>query len=124
MIKKSVFEDEIIYGMQKKLANPNEDLYSVIDAIDHINSAISILEDEGMYTSANNLIFILEKIAQNHTAKDPHIPTGSDQMVKNLLDHGTVFNADDDSSSQDILDADVEIIDEFSLKEEESFEDE
>lgn len=39
---------------------------------------------------------------------DKYNPTNSDQMIKNLLHHGTVFNAmSDQNSAHDLLDADV-----------------
>lgn len=38
----------------------------------------------------------LATIEDHNNAKDSHIPSNSEQMVKNLLDHGTVFNAEDD----------------------------
>lgn len=139
MIKKSVFEDELIAGMQRKLAEPEVEvgIGSLDKAVDYINSAVDILEEEGMTTKADKLLNILLKIAQKHHAakpKDPrgshdkHHPKNSEQMIKNLLQHGTVFNADDgNASDDDLLDADVAEnleVDEKSISTSQSFEDE
>ena len=141
MIKKSVFEDEIIAGMQRKLAENDveEGMFSLIKAVDYINSAVDILEEQGMQTKADQLLYILLKIAEKHQKKptdlrkiqDKHKPRNSEEMIKNLLHHGTVFNMSDDgavvhddSSSDDLLD--VDISDELDVDEKElsSFEEE
>lgn len=117
MIKKSLFADELMAGMQKKLAESEvtENLNALPNAVEYINSAIDILEEEGMQTQANTLLSILLKIAQVHRRqkpKDPrHIPDrytpkSSEEMVKNLLEHGTMFNNSDDGN--DLLNADVD----------------
>lgn len=115
MIKKSVFEDDLIAGMQRKLAEAEveDGMNSLPQAVEYINSAIDILEQQGMQTKADKLLNILLKIADKHQPKpkdprgvhDKHHPISSEQMIKNLLDHGTMFNAADDGN--DLLDADV-----------------
>lgn len=141
MIKKSVFEDDLIAGMQRKLAESEveEGMNDLPKAVDYINSAIDILEDNGMKANADRLLSVLLRIAQNHQPKpqkkivDRHAPKSSDEMIKNLLHHGTVFNmfdagkADDsevDDGNNDLLDADVpEDLDEVTT-DVDSFEDE
>jgi hypothetical protein len=147
MIKKSVFEDDLIAGMQRKLAESEveEGMNDLPKAVDYINSAIDILEDNGMKANADRLLSVLLRIAQNHQPKpqkkivDRHAPKSSDEMIKNLLHHGTVFNmfdtgkadeADDsdeaevDDGNNDLLDADVpEDLDEVT-NDVDSFEDE
>jgi hypothetical protein len=117
MIKKAVFEDDLIAGMQRKLAEAEveQGMDSLPQAVDYINSAVDILEEEGKFASADQLLGILLKIAQKHHKKkvnkpigDKHHPISSEQMIKNLLQHGTVFNmADDGNASDDLLDADI-----------------
>ena len=67
MIKKSVFEDEIISGMQRKLAEAEveQGMGSVEKAVDYLNSAMSIFEDAGMYSKADQILNILVRIAQS-----------------------------------------------------------
>lgn len=118
MIKKAVFEDDLILGMQQKLAQSElqEGISVLPKAVDYINSAIDILEDNGMKVNADRLLSVLLKIAQKHhkhsqKPRDPrgshdhHSPKSSDEMIKNLLDHGTVFNSADDGAI-DVFDAD------------------
>jgi len=67
MIKKSIFEDEIISGMQRKLAEAEveQGMGSVEKAVDYLNSAMSIFEDAGMYSKADQILSILVRIAQS-----------------------------------------------------------
>jgi hypothetical protein len=139
MIKKSVFEDDLIAGMQRKLAEAEkeEGVDSLPKAVEYISSAVDILEEDNMYATADELLNILLKIAQKHhrmQLRDPrgihdkHKPKSSEEMVRNLLEHGTVFNmADDGNATDDLLDADVVEMPEAAEQEvstEESFEDE
>lgn len=117
MIKKSVFENEIISGMQKELSS--QDFKFGMDnldkAIDNIHSAINILENCGLIKQADSLINILNKIANIQEVKDPRKINDphtrgltSEKMVKNLLHHGTTFNMADDNKSEDLLNLDIE----------------
>lgn len=65
MIKRSVFEDDLIAGMQRNLAESElqEGIESLPKAADYINSAIDIFEELGMYSKADAAIKVLEKIA-------------------------------------------------------------
>jgi len=137
MIKKSVFEDDLIAGMQRKLAESEveEGMNDLPKAVDYINSAIDILEENGMKVNADRLLSVLLRIAQTHQSKpqkkivDRHSPKSSEEMIKNLLHHGTVFNMADDGNDSndgenDLLDADVpEELDEVTT-DIDSFEDE
>jgi hypothetical protein len=105
MIKQSVHEAEIMSEMDKEL-NHSDSFKSAIndlgEAVEHINSAAEILDNMGFVLQADKLLSILVKVAND---ADPHTKgLNSDKMVKNLLDHGTVFNMADD---QDLLNADV-----------------
>jgi hypothetical protein len=115
MIKKSVFEDDLIAGMQRSLAESElqEGISSLPTAVDYINSAIDIFEEEGMTVSADKLLSVLLKIAQKHCkpqqkpkVNDRYSPKNSNEMIKNLLDHGTVFNNTDDGN--DVLNVEVD----------------
>lgn len=107
MIKKSVFEEELIAGMQKELvknaSNQDKDLGK---AVDYLNSAIDIFEDAGLNTQANQVLNIISKIAAE---TDRHTKgLTSDKMVNNLKNHGTVFNlSDDGQAADDMLNAEV-----------------
>lgn len=64
MIKKSVFEDELISNMEHilVLSKTAEDK-SLEKAVDYLNSAIDIFEDSGMYAQADKILGILTKLA-------------------------------------------------------------
>lgn len=137
MIKKSLFEDELMAGMIRKLASQDADqgMNSLSKAAEHLSSAVEILEELGMRKKADLVLEILVKIATNEDVNlakhnQPKRPADPrkvpdrytkgltpDKMVKNLLEHGTVFpkydaddglNADDTSQSDDAL-LDIEI---------------
>jgi hypothetical protein len=75
MIKKSVFEDELIAGMQKELIKnaTNQDHDNVGQAVDYLNSAIDIFEDAGMKTQADKVLRIIAKIAAKNVMQMPSI---------------------------------------------------
>lgn len=125
MIKKSVFEEELIAGMQKELIKnaSNQETENLGRAVDYLNSAIEIFEDAGMSTHANQILNIISKIAQQSDENDvrnkkPKNPAAisdrhtkgltSDKMLSNLKNHGTVFNlSDDGQAADDLLNAEV-----------------
>lgn len=71
MIKKSVFEDEIISNMQKELTKTaqSEAIDNLDQAVDDVNSAIVLFEDLGMITQADELLKVLVKIAKKKINK-------------------------------------------------------
>lgn len=121
MIKKSVFEDELIFGMQRELQSHDkkQGMNNLVKAADHLHSALEILDEVGFSAQADKILAILNKIAcDQHDAKGPHKPKNptnvsdrhtkgltSEKMVKNLSQHGTVFNLADDGN--DLLSADI-----------------
>ena len=123
MIKKSVFEDELIFGMQRELQahDKKQGMSNLVKAADHLHSALEILEEAGLSTQADKVLGILKKIAcDEHDAKGPHKPKNptnvsdrhtkgltSEKMVNNLSHHGTVFNMADDGAADDLLNADL-----------------
>ena len=67
MIKKSVFEDELIAGMQKELIkNASEDHnVNLSKAVDYLNSAIDLFEDTHLHSYANKVLNIIAKLSKN-----------------------------------------------------------
>jgi len=65
MIKKSVFEDELIYGMQRELQSHDkkQGMESLVKAADYLHSAIEILEEAGLSVQADKVLKILAKFA-------------------------------------------------------------
>lgn len=114
MIKKSIFEDEIISGMQIKLAKKDveQEISSITTAIDYLNSAAEIFEDMGLVKSSDQIIDILYKVAKLQDLRkinDFHTKNLTpEKMVKNLLHHGTQFNMADDQKSEDLLNSVVD----------------
>jgi|SRR6185436_8485873 len=88
MIKKSVFENELITGMHNQLLKQakHQDDEHLEKAADYINSAIEIFEDMGMYKHADKLLYILTKIA-THDTKVKKLP--SEEALK---EEGASYN--------------------------------
>jgi hypothetical protein len=126
MIKKSVFEDELIAGMQKNLtSSQNQD--DLIKAIDYLQAASEILEEAGMVKKSEAILSVLAKIASHTHPPDPNKINDRhtkgltpDKMINNLKHHGTVFNmandGRDDQKADDLLNLeigdDIEVSDE------------
>jgi len=114
MIKKSVFEEELISGMHHQLVKQatQQDCDNLEQAVDYLNSAAEIFENLGMSKNAEQIVSILEKIANK--AHDPRKVSDRhtkgltpERMVKNLKNHGHPMNLSDDGVD-DLLNADVE----------------
>jgi hypothetical protein len=82
MIKKSVFEEELVAGMHRELVKnaTSQDPEGVEKAVDYLNSAIDIFEDAGMTTQADQVLRILAKIAMTRPQEYPSIQA--------LMQHG------------------------------------
>ena len=125
---KSVFENEIIRGMEISLVKQanSQNTDNLEQAVEHLNSAITIFEDTGLTAQADAILNILIKIAKKGNHKKPkHHKLVSDRhtdgltsekALKNLEQHGTMFNMADVAFSDDL---DLEIGAEAALFEEE-----
>jgi hypothetical protein len=79
MIKKSVFENDLIAGMQHELRKmASGDPPDLVRAGECLHAALEILEDEGLQKHADRVLGLLQKIA---------VPTKV-QMLPNLTDLG------------------------------------
>lgn len=114
MIKKSIFEDEIISNFEKELVkSANVQNFDKLEkAADYLNSAIDILDNFGMKKHSDKLLSILIKIAEDENlakqVKDWHSKNlNSEKMTKNLKEHGTVFNMADDGKTNKLLNQEV-----------------
>lgn len=112
MIKKSVFENELIAGMERQLVLSAEadGINGLEQAVEYIHSAIETFEEAGMTAQADALLQILSKIATKHKPKKKDKATEgltSEKMIENLLNHGTEFNLLDDTNINDLLEADI-----------------
>jgi hypothetical protein len=124
MIKKSVHEDELIYGMQRELQSydKKEAMNNLGKAADYLQAAMEIFEASGLTAQADKVLNILAKIGQDEqdakgkprkpknptTVSDPHTKgLTPERMVENLKHHGIVFNMADDGKADDMLEADV-----------------
>ena len=72
MIKKSVYEDELIYGMQRELQpyDKKEAMNNLPKAADYLQAAMEIFEASGLTAQADKVLNILAKIATGHTDKN------------------------------------------------------
>lgn len=126
MIKKSVFEDDLIAGMQRELRSydKKQGMDNLVKAADYLHSAMEILEEAGLTAKADQILSVLSKIAHDEQdakgkPRKPKNPTHvsdkhthgltPDKMVDNLKNHGIVFNMADDGSADDLLNADVNL---------------
>ena len=99
MIKKSVFENDLIKGMQVKLAelNSGQEMEDLEKAVDLLQEAAEIFDDLGRESDSEKIFLIIEKISECEPEKDRHTKDLTvEKQVKNLLDHGTQFNLSDD----------------------------
>jgi hypothetical protein len=66
MIKKSVFENDLIWGMQRELQAQDKKLAmdQLPQAADYLQAALEILESNGLTRHADQIVDILTKIAQ------------------------------------------------------------
>ncbi len=134
MLKKT-FENEILKSMEvslhKQASNQNTD--NLEQAVDYLNSAIDIFEDAGLTAQADQILNVLSKIAKKGRPKRPKDPRTvsdrhtkgltSEQAIKNLKNHGTMFNMADVSNADDILNTEIILDDEFSDGLDDDFED-
>lgn len=117
MIKKSVFEDEIITGMHQQLIKQSKgiEVNNLSQAVDYLNSAAQIFEDLGMVKNADYVLLILSKLGEGHTHDKPgdHHTKGltPDKMVENLKHHGIVFNLTDNNSADQEIEDTLEVSD-------------
>lgn len=91
MIKKSVFEDEIISGMQRELQPLVKQASSdLVKAADYLNAAFEIFEEAGLTAQADRILDILGKIASSKVQKLPAIQVLLDAGVteKDFLEFG------------------------------------
>lgn len=123
MIKKPVFENDLIIGMQRELQpfQRKEAMANLDKAGGYLTSALDILEEAGLTAQADAVLAILSKIAEDENeAKrkshregepkhkhpkdpgkihDPHIPKTTEQAVQGLKDYGIPFvNLSDDGN--------------------------
>lgn len=71
MIKKSVFENEIIAGMQRELTSKNikQGMIDLGTAVDYIHNAIEIFEEAKMTAKADKLLNLLYKIGTHSNVR-------------------------------------------------------
>ncbi len=94
MIKK-VFEDILISGMQEEMRKQaSAKQPNLVEAAECLHAALEIFEESGMQTQADQVLNLLQKIA-NHYTKG----LTPKKQVTNLKHHGTQFNDADDTSS-------------------------
>lgn len=114
MIKKSVFENELIAGMQYELRahDKKQGINNLVKAAEYLHSAMEMLEEIGYTKNADQILQILTKVATDtnlNKHKDHHTHgLTPEKMVENLKQHGLVFNlVDDTKADDDLLEADV-----------------
>jgi hypothetical protein len=85
MIKKSLFENELIHGMQRELHSheKKQGMNSLVQAVEYLHSAAQIFEEAGMTAKAEQVLQILSKIAAQHDTKVKMMPS-----MQSLMENG------------------------------------
>lgn len=117
MIKKAVFENELVHGMQRELQSfdKKQAMDNLPKAANYLQAALEIFEEAGLTVQSDKVLAILAKIAEDEqdakkkkAPADPHTKgLTPERMVENLKHHGIVFNMSDDGKADDLLEADV-----------------
>jgi hypothetical protein len=113
VIKKSVFEEDLIQGMDQELRSieTGRNVDGLVRAADYLHSAMELLEETGLSAQAEEVFQVLAKFAAKHKAHKAHNGhthgLTSERMIENLKHHGTVFNLTDDGSVDDLLNAEI-----------------
>jgi hypothetical protein len=113
VIKQPVFEEELVSGMDRELRSmaTEQDASNLMQAADYLYSSMDLLEETGFSVQAEEIFQVLDKIAKKHQvpSKPNHYMAGltPEKMVKNLREHGWVFNLADDGSADDLSNVEV-----------------
>lgn len=87
MITKKVFEDDLIAGMQQELRKQaSAETPNLIKAADCLHAALEIFEEVGLQKQANQVLDLLQKIAQHHTTKSK--PVQKIFPIQKLMENG------------------------------------
>lgn len=71
IMAKSLFEDELIAGMEKQLRKQGSaERPSLVKAAECLHAALEILEEQGMTARADQVLQFLQKLAQSNEARD------------------------------------------------------
>jgi hypothetical protein len=90
MIKQTIFQDELILGMQQELHKQASATPDLVKASECLHGAMDILESINLDIHANKVFALMLKIAQK---ADPHTKgLTSAKQIANLKNHGTQFN--------------------------------
>lgn len=75
MIKKGVFEDDLIAGMQRELQSydKKQGMQNLVKAVEYLQAAAEICEEAGLTVKADQIIAVLLKIADGYDS--PTKPT-------------------------------------------------
>ncbi len=89
MIKKTLFADELMQGMQRELlpSMKKQGMTDLVKAAEYLHSAMEIFEEAGMTAKAEQILKILEKIAAKHDTKVRTMPS-----IKELMQAGVTLD--------------------------------
>lgn len=88
MINKSVFEQDLIAGMQQELRKQaaTSDPPNLVEAGECLHAALEILEEAGMQRQADQILNIMQKIAVEHR------PSHEMVSLQKLMEHGVTYD--------------------------------
>ncbi len=100
MIKKSVFEEELILGMQREMQSHEKKagMNSLVKAADYLNSAVEIFEEAGMTAKADQVLRILGKIALAGQDSRVRAMPSFQKLMEAGVTHNDLKNTNDPTS--------------------------
>jgi hypothetical protein len=108
MIKKSVFEDELIAGMQRELKTHAEKqgMENLVKAADYLHSAMDILDEAGLTAHSDRILKLLAKIARDGIEPGDVIefkslleePKESKELPKEEISFKSLLDGDEDDA--------------------------
>lgn len=123
MIKKSVFEDDLIKGMHCELIKQahNVEVQNLSNAADYLNSAAQILEEIGMIEASDSVIDLLFKLADHKnppsSKKHPRYEVTHDvSLWMKMLAGDSIAKAKINATLRDAGKNDAEIIETIGFK--------
>jgi hypothetical protein len=90
MIKKAVFEEELVQGMQRELQpyEKKQGMNNLVRAVEYLQAAAEIFEESGLSAKSDQVLRILLKIASDENDVKKTRPVQKLPSINKLFEHG------------------------------------
>lgn len=90
MIKKAVFEEELVQGMQRELQpyEKKQGMNNLVKAVEYLQAAAEIFEESGLSAKSDQVLRILLKIASDENDVKKSRPVQKLPSINKLFEHG------------------------------------